>query len=450
MRLPNLTAATVISIATCIGIVRDAQAAVEPHEVHQQPFQTQPELASDVDFNAENHNTIKDLGEVVNLVCDAATPTTSPSPDLLSSAPTLSRRSTSTWTSPVTRNLQKQHAAGSDDSSSDNVEETDTDTESTLDSEKEDDVVEGTNSNDEKSDDEELLLDKKHHKQHDHGHHHHHKGGHHHGKHHHKGGHHRRHHHRNRPHHHRNRYEKKPIHRWVNRCVRVGTFCGTHIFGYKCVANAVYTCSKTGGKPKFTKACVGGCRNGECIITPAITTTNVIKTIITTTDGVTIATATTTTTSTVVTTTTKPGCVPLIEPLKDSIRNSLVIIEKLPLGPDASKFLKLALGTTLTAYFDNSVDNAGSVAALLAHTLPQIVDVPESVQSSLGPTFEISDGAFKLFYNLVDQIAKALGSLASCTGAKPDCTGLVVLSGYAIKIGVTILRANLTFKFTRK
>lgn len=60
MRLPNLTAATVLAIATCIGIVRDAQAAAEPHEAQQQSFQVQPELAPDVDFNAENHNKIKD------------------------------------------------------------------------------------------------------------------------------------------------------------------------------------------------------------------------------------------------------------------------------------------------------------------------------------------------------------------------------------------------------
>lgn len=274
----------------------------------------------------------------------------------------------------------KQHAAGSDDLSSDNVEDADTDVESTPDSEEEDDEVEGTNLNDEKSDDEELSLGKKHHKHHGHGHHHHH----HHGKHHHyKGGHHRHHHHRNRPHHHRHRHENKATHPWVNRCVCVGIFCGTHIFGYEFAANAVYTCDKIGDRPKFTKACVGGCRNGDSIIAPITTTTDGTKPTSTTSGGVTPTTATTTTTSTGETTTTKPDCVPLIEPLKDSIRNSLVIIEKLPLGPEASKLLKLALGTNLTAYFDNGVDNAGSVAALLAHTLPQIVDVLKSVQSSL-------------------------------------------------------------------
>lgn len=336
---------------------------------------------------------------------------------------------------PCYKKPPKQHAAGSDDLSPDNVEESDTDVESTPDSGEEDDEVESTNLNDEKSDDEELSLGKKHHKHHGHGHHHHHhKGGHHHGKH---------HHHRNRPHHHRHRHrhEKKPKHPWVNRCVSVGNFCGTHIFGYRFAADAVYTCDKIGDKPKFAKACVGGCRNGECIISPVTTTTDGSKT---------TTTATTTTTGTVETTTTKPDCVPLIEPLKDSIRNSLVIIEKLPLGPEASKLLKLALGTNLTAYFDNGVDSAGSVAALLAHTLPQIVDVLKSVQSSLGPTFEISDGAFKLFYDLVGQITKASSSLASCTGAKPDCTGLVILSGYSIKIGVPIVRAYLLYKLPRK
>ncbi|KAF9324928.1 hypothetical protein BGZ91_002663, partial [Linnemannia elongata] len=455
MRLPNLTAATVFAIATCIGIVRDAQAAAEPLEAQQQPFQIQPELASDVDFNSENHSKTKDC-EVVNLVCDGTIidtiyvtnrPVIVWGADLTASSNThhksklcSAKQCTNIISTvhidmdkPCYKKPPKQHAAGSDDLSSDNVEETDTDVESTPDSGEDDDEVEGTNLNDEKSDDEELSLGKKHHKHHGHGHHHHHhhhhKGGRHHGKH---------HHHRNRPHHHRHRHEKKPKHPWVNRCVSVGNFCGTNIFGYKFAANAVYTCDKIGGNPKFTKACVGGCRNGECIISPVTTTTDGSKT---------TTTATTTTTGTVETTTTKPDCVPLIEPLKDSIRNSLVIIEKLPLGPEASKLLKLALGTNLTAYFDNGVDSAGSVAALLAHTLPQIVDVLKSVQSSLGPTFEISDGAFKLFYDLVGQITKASSSLASCTGAKPDCTGLVILSGYSIKIGVPIVRAYLLYKF---
>jgi hypothetical protein len=241
----------------------------------------------------------------------------------------------------------------------------------------------------------------------------------------------------------------------------IGTFCGTHIFGYRFAANAVYACDKIGDKPMFITACVGGCRNDACIIEPATTepaTSTITKTggstttpvTTTTTGGVTTSAATTTTTLTITTTTTKPDCVPLIEPLKDSIRNSLVAIENLPLGPEASQLLKLALGTNLTAYFDNGVDSAGSVAALLAHTLPQIVDVVKSVQSSLGPTFEITDGAFQVLYDLVGQITKASSSLASCTGAKSDCTGLVILSGYSIKIGVPIVRAYLLYKFPRK
>ncbi|KAG9067205.1 hypothetical protein KI688_011987 [Linnemannia hyalina] len=122
--------------------------------------------------------------------------------------------------------------------------------------------------------------------------------------------------------------------------------------------------------------------------------------------------------------------------LKDSIRNSLVIIKELPLGPEASKLLKLALGTNLTAYFDNGVDSAGSIAATLAHTIPQIVRCHQERPES-----------FQAVYGILDQIFKESAELASCTGAKADCTGLVVLSGYVIKIGVPILRAYLTFKF---
>ncbi|KAK3833705.1 MAG: hypothetical protein JOS17DRAFT_825476 [Linnemannia elongata] len=461
MRLPNLTAATVFAIATYVGIVRDAQAAAEPLVAQQQPFQIQPELASDVDFNVENHNKIKDC-EVVNLVCDSNIvdtihvtnrPAIVWGADLTASSnthhrskPCSAKQCTNIISTvhidmdkPCYKEPQKQHAAGLDDSPSENVEETDV--ESTPDSEVEDEEVEDTNLNDEKFDDEELSLGKKHHKHHGHGHHHH-KGGHHHGRHHYKGGHHR----------HRHRHEKS-IHPWLNRCVCVGTFCGTQIFGYDFAANAVYTCDKIGDRPKFTKACVGGCRNGECITTPLTTTTDGTRPTATTTDGgvttttATTTTATTTTTSTGEMTTTKPDCVLLIEPLKNSIRNSLAMIEKLPLGDEASKLLKLALGTNLTAYFDNGVDSAGSVAALLAHTLPQIVDVLKSVQGFMGPTFDISDSAFNLVYDLVGQITKASSSLASCTGAKPDCTGLVILTGYSIKIGVPIVRAYLLYKF---
>jgi hypothetical protein len=60
MRLPNLTAATVFAIATCIGLARDAQAAGENPEAYKQPFQIQPESISGIDFTAENHGNIKD------------------------------------------------------------------------------------------------------------------------------------------------------------------------------------------------------------------------------------------------------------------------------------------------------------------------------------------------------------------------------------------------------
>ncbi|KAF9374467.1 hypothetical protein CPC16_001279 [Podila verticillata] len=70
--------------------------------------------------------------------------------------------------------------------------------------------------------------------------------------------------------------------------------------------------------------------------------------------------------------------------------------ENFPLGPEASKLLKISIGTNLTAYFDNSVDSAGSTAALLANTLPQIVDVIKASAIALmllQPTIDkISDG----------------------------------------------------------
>ncbi|KFH66346.1 hypothetical protein MVEG_08445 [Podila verticillata NRRL 6337] len=52
MRLPTLTAATVLAIATCIGIVHNAEGA-ENREVNQHPLEML-ETSVDVDFVAEN------------------------------------------------------------------------------------------------------------------------------------------------------------------------------------------------------------------------------------------------------------------------------------------------------------------------------------------------------------------------------------------------------------
>ncbi|KAF9551061.1 hypothetical protein EC957_010829 [Mortierella hygrophila] len=127
---------------------------------------------------------------------------------------------------------------------------------------------------------------------------------------------------------------------------------------------------------------------------------NGIKTITTTTDGVTIATATTTTTSTVGTATTRSDCLPLIEPLKDSIRNSLL----------------------------SSMSSRPS-------------------RRPCDPLSKSRIQPFQAVYEILDQITKESADLDSCTGVKADCTELVVLSGHVIKIGVPIFRAYLTFKF---
>ncbi|KAG0010022.1 hypothetical protein BGZ82_003732, partial [Podila clonocystis] len=160
-----------------------------------------------------------------------------------------------------------------------------------------------------------------------------------------------------------------------------------------------------------------------------------------------VTTGAKTTSAAITTATPKPDCLPLIGPVKDTIRGLLSFVENLPLGPEASQLLKIGLGTNLTAYFDNGIDSAGSIAALLANTLPQIVDVIKGLQTSLGPVFSIADPAFQVLYGLVGQVTKAAKDLAACTGAKVNCTGLVTLSGYAIKIGMPIVRAYLTYKF---
>lgn len=89
--------------------------------------------------------------------------------------------------------------------------------------------------------------------------------------------------------------------------------------------------------------------------------------------------------------------------------------------------------TNLTAYFDNGVDSAGSTAALLANTLPQIVDVIKGLQKSLGSALDIADPVLQVLYDFIGQLTKASQDLTACTGAKVSCTGLVNLSGYAIK-----------------
>ncbi|KAG0010808.1 hypothetical protein BGZ82_003261, partial [Podila clonocystis] len=255
----------------------------------------------------------------------------------------------------------------------------------------------------------------KHHRHHKQGKHHHHKGGHH--------GTHPHHRHRGRrPHIHQNGLN----HPWAGLCVSTGTFCGNQLFGYNFAANAVYTCQRIGVPPTFITACVGGCYDGQCITTPVIRTSS---------------------SAAVATPTSTHQCFPLIKPIKDTLRSVLVAVENLPLGPEASKLLKIAIGTNLTAYFDNGIDSAGSTAALLAATLPQIVGVIKGVQTSLGSTLGITDPVFQVFYGLVGQLTKASQDLAACTGAKVDCTGLVILSGYSIKIAMPIIRAYLTYKF---
>ncbi|KAG0296285.1 hypothetical protein BGZ96_009825 [Linnemannia gamsii] len=513
MRIPNLTVATVLAIATCIGLVRDAQAAAENPEAQQQPFQIQPESISDVDFTTENHVKFTDC-EVVNLVCDnliidtiyvSYRPVILFNDGLIASnthpkSKHCSEKECTNITSTVYINMDKpcskKPPKGSTndallgDASSDSVE-VDTASENTLEPEEEggDRVPEVSLNGDDQPVDEELSLNNKHLKHQ--GHHGHHRYGHY-GHHHHGGHHYNNRHHRNRPHHHRHRHEKEPKHPWLNHCVSVGSFCGTHIFGYRFAANAVYTCDKIGGKPQFTTACVDDCSNGACITypepmiftAPVATTTTYATTETTTyatettidaaeatidaaettidaaetttaattdtttiTDESTTTAATTTTTSAIATTTTTPDCVSLIEPIKNAIRDLLVTVEKLPLGDEASKLLKEALGTNLTAYFDNGVDSAGAIAATLSSTLSQIEDVVKGLQSSIGPSLEITDAAFQVIYDALDLLIKASSDLAACTGAKPDCTGLITLSGYAIKIGVPILRAYLAVQF---
>lgn len=154
--------------------------------------------------------------------------------------------------------------------------------------------------------------------------------------------------------------------------------------------------------------------------------------------------------SAVATTTPIPNCFPLIGPIKDVISQAINTVENLPLGPEASQLLKLALGTNLSSYFDNSIDAVGSTAAILAATIPQIIIGLKNTQSSQGPILNIADPIFQIMYDILGQLTKAFADLAACTGANVDCTGLVILLGYAINIGVPIIRAYLAVKFPRK
>ncbi|KAG0053656.1 hypothetical protein BGZ83_000727, partial [Gryganskiella cystojenkinii] len=201
-------------------------------------------------------------------------------------------------------------------------------------------------------------------------------------------------------------------HPWAGLCVSIGTHCGSGLFGYSFTTNGIYKCLEIGVKPIFIKNCNGGCNTGNCESE-----------------------------------TSNPQCIPLIKPIKDLIRHTVTTIEGLPLGPEASGLLKIAVGTNLSAYFDNGVDSAGATAAILAAAIPQIVDVLKATQSSLGPVLNIADPAFQVLYGILGEFTKVSTDLAACTGAKPDCTGLVVLSGYAIKIALPIVRAYLTVKF---
>ncbi|KAF9311997.1 hypothetical protein BG003_006753 [Podila horticola] len=421
MRLSNLTAATALAIASCIDIVLSADAAAEQYEVKNQ-HQLKLESTSNVDFTTENKIT---NCEVLKLVCDNTVIDTlyvCNRPIIVFGAGLVASNNNKPCSAKQCSNIistvyidmdnpcyksPPNYAAVSADASTECVE-------IHTDSENENEGALDTNLNNDQSNDG-LLLDK--HNKHDMLYQHHrHKGGYHHRNHGHKGGQQR---HSGEHHRHRNQLEGK--HPWVGRCVSIGDFCGNRLFGYNFAANAFYKCDRIGAPPMFISACVGGCNSGACIIPPTTVTVPPELTSPTTTSN----------------------CIALITPVKDLVRNVLVAIENLPLGPEDSQLLKVALGTNLTAYFDNGVDSAGSIAAVLAITLPQIVDVIKTVQPSLG----ITDCALHALYGLVDQITKASSDLAACTGAKPDCTGLVVLSGYAIKIGIPILRAYLTFKF---
>lgn len=292
-------------------------------------------------------------------------------------------------------------AAKADDPSSGNSEEEeDTDSKEGQKVDEEDNNSLGTDSEDEQSDPElELVM-----------HRHHHRGG--------------------------NSSSKHP---WAGLCYSLGTFCGNGLFGYGFKASSVYTCTKIGAEPTFIKDCGSGCGSGSCIVSSITRTTGI--------GGPVVRTSTAST----AVQTEGAKCAPLIAPIKDLIRQTIVSLERsLPLGPEASQLLMLALGTNLSSYFDNTIDSAGATAAIIAATIPQIVNVIKATQSSVSPVLNLADPAFQDLYAVLNQFAKASADLATCTGANVDCTGLVVLTGYFIKIGVPILRAYLAVKFPRK
>ncbi|KAF9404905.1 hypothetical protein BGZ94_003885, partial [Podila epigama] len=161
--------------------------------------------------------------------------------------------------------LEDPEAKDDDEADIDAEEETDIDADEEADADSDED----TNADDAESVN--LTRKKKHHRHRHHGHH---KGkhqhGHHKGKHHHhrKGKHHRGHHKHKNPHH-RNHHHKRP-HPWEDRCVAIGEFCGSQLFGCNFDAKTRYSCKAIGEKPviiqRDAKEC-GGSNGGKCSCT---------------------------------------------------------------------------------------------------------------------------------------------------------------------------------------
>ncbi|KAG0047824.1 hypothetical protein BGZ83_007201, partial [Gryganskiella cystojenkinii] len=149
--------------------------------------------------------------------------------------------------------------------------------------------------------------------------------------------------------------------------------------------------------------------------------------------------------STAVVPTPTTDCLVFIKPITDLIQKILTMIDSLPLHAPVAALLKLALGDNLTNYVNGGLDGIGSVAATIAVFIPQVVAVlrnatdPLRILGVTGPFLDI-------LFDLLNQFAKLFADLAACTGAKPDCTGLIILAGYTIRIGWPILRADLAFK----
>jgi hypothetical protein len=120
------------------------------------------------------------------------------------------------------------------------------------------------------------------------------------------------------------------------------------------------------------------------------------------------------------------------------------------LGDEAPESVQAVLEKNITAYFDSDINGSGSAAASVAPTLPQIMAVIKDMQPSLSSTFNITDSVFQTFYDTVGAFTKAASDYAACTGAKPDCLSLVLLTGHLINIGWPILRAKLAIMFPCK